>query len=112
MEIKKTLFLALFVLSLPAAGAAQTAEEVNEANNPLTPKITVNLQNQYVGSYYGLSDSDSNSVLVRGVLPHRLSGCRRYCALPYRSSHHRTRARQRVWATSICSISFCSKLEE
>jgi hypothetical protein len=44
MEIKKTLVLALFVLSLPAAAAAQTAEEVNEANNPLTPKITVNLQ--------------------------------------------------------------------
>jgi hypothetical protein len=50
MRIKKTLFLALFVLSLPAAGAAQTSEEVNEANNPLTPKITVNLQDQYVGS--------------------------------------------------------------
>jgi hypothetical protein len=62
----------LFALSRPVTGAAQTTEEVNEANNPLTPKITVNLQDQYMGSYYGLSDSDSNSVLVRGVLPHKL----------------------------------------
>jgi hypothetical protein len=74
MEIKKTLVLALFALSLPAAGAVQTTEEVNEANNPLTPKIAVNLQDQYVGSYYGLRDSDSNTGLIRGVLPHKLFG--------------------------------------
>jgi hypothetical protein len=66
--------LASLVLSLSANGATQTAQDVNEANNPLTPKITVNLQDQYVGSYYGLRDSDSNSFLVRGVLPHKLFG--------------------------------------
>jgi hypothetical protein len=74
MEIKKIMLRALLALSLTVDAAAQTAEEVNEANNPLTPKITVNLQDQYVGSYYGLRDSDSNSFLVRGVLPHRLFG--------------------------------------
>ena len=52
-------FLVLLVLSLPAIVPAQTSEEVNQANNPLTPLITFNLQDQYVGSYYGLSDSDS-----------------------------------------------------
>jgi hypothetical protein len=66
--------LVLFVLALPMRVAAQSSEEVNEANNPLTPKITVNLQDQYVGSYYGLRDSDSNSFLIRGVLPHKLFG--------------------------------------
>jgi hypothetical protein len=74
MEIKRIMLLAFFALTLPINAAAQTSEEVNEANNPLTPKITVNLQDQYVGSYYGLRDSDSNSFLVRGVLPHKLFG--------------------------------------
>jgi hypothetical protein len=96
MEIKRIMLLALFALSLAATVRAQTSEEVNEANNPLTPKITVNLQDQYVGSYYRLHDSDSNSFLVRGVLPHSYSVCRRSCAPPYRSSHHQTRARRRV----------------
>jgi hypothetical protein len=53
MKIKKIILLALLVISFPVKGTAQTAQEVNEANNPLTSKITVNLQNQYVGSYYG-----------------------------------------------------------
>ena len=47
---------------------------MNEANNPLTPKVTINLQYIYVTSYYGLPDSDSNTGLLRGVLPHRLFG--------------------------------------
>jgi hypothetical protein len=55
-------------------GVAQTSQEVNEANNPLTPKITGNLQDQYISSYHGLSDSDSNAILLRGVLPHKLFG--------------------------------------
>jgi hypothetical protein len=74
MRIQKILFLALLALGLTVRAAAQSSGEVNEANNPLTPKITVNLQDQYVGSYYGLGDSDSNSFLVRGVLPPKLFG--------------------------------------
>jgi hypothetical protein len=31
----------------------------------------VNLQDQYISSYYN-PDSDSNAILVRGVLPHKL----------------------------------------
>jgi hypothetical protein len=72
--MKKGILFALLVISFPAIGAAQTSEEVNEANNPLTPKITINLQDIYVTSYYGLPDSDSNTGLLRGVLPHRLFG--------------------------------------
>jgi hypothetical protein len=74
MGTKKAMLLALLVISFPAHGAAQTSQEVNEANNPLTPKITGNLQDQYVSSYHGLSDSDSNAILLRGVLPHKLFG--------------------------------------
>ena len=66
----------LLLLALPAraSGQAPSSDQVNEANNPLTPKITVNLQDQYVASYYGLDDSDSNALLLRGVLPHKLLG--------------------------------------
>jgi hypothetical protein len=74
VEIKKIMLLVLLLMCLPARGATQTAQEVNEANNPLTPKITINLQDQYVGSYHGLSDSDSNVFMIRSVLPHRLFG--------------------------------------
>lgn len=74
MKPKEAFVLATLALFTAAGAGAQTAQEVNEANNPLTPKITINLQDQYVGSYYGLRDSDSNSFLVRGVLPHKLFG--------------------------------------
>ena len=53
---------------------AQTAEEMNKANNPLTPSIGTNLQDQYVESYYGLDDADSNAMLLRGTMPHKLFG--------------------------------------
>lgn len=53
---------------------AQSAEEMNKANNPLTPSIGVNLQDQYVDSYYGPEDADSNTLMLRGTLPHRLFG--------------------------------------
>ena len=74
MHLKQIVCLTVLILGFPARGLPQTAQEMNEANNPLTPKITVNLQDQYVGSYHGLHDSDSNAFLVRGVLPHKLFG--------------------------------------
>jgi hypothetical protein len=74
MTIKNMVLLAWLVLGLPVIGVAQTSQEVNEANNPLTPKITINLQDIYVPSYYGLPDSDSNTGLLRGVIPQRLFG--------------------------------------
>src|SRR5687768_7858176 len=72
--MKKIMLLAWLAISLPVTVVAQTSQEVNEANNPLTPKITINLQDIYVPSYYGLPDSDSNTGLLRGVLPHKLFG--------------------------------------
>ena len=57
MRIQRMAFLAMLVLGFPGGHAANRAG-VNEANNPLTAKITVNLQDQHAGSYYGLRDSE------------------------------------------------------
>jgi hypothetical protein len=51
-----------------------SADAVNDANNPLTPAITVNFQDQYAPQIYGDPDADSNAFLLRGVIPHRLFG--------------------------------------
>lgn len=53
---------------------AQSNEEMNAANNPLQPSLALNLQDDYVGSYYNLDDADANSFLLRGAMPHRLFG--------------------------------------
>jgi hypothetical protein len=53
---------------------AQTAEEVNQANNPLTPKVTLNLQDQWAPRLYDAPGDFTNSVLFRGVVPHALGG--------------------------------------
>jgi hypothetical protein len=59
---------------LPLAAAAQSTDEMNASNNPLTPSIGANVQDSYVGRYYGLGDEDSNALLLRGTLPHKLFG--------------------------------------
>lgn len=66
--------VALMYGVLAQAAGAQSADDMNAANNPLTPTIGVNLQNAYVGSYFGPGDADSNAVLVRATLPHKLGG--------------------------------------
>ena len=58
---------------LPVAVLAQSADQVNEANNPLTPAITANLQDQWAPRLYD-SDGQTNAFLLRGVLPHLLGG--------------------------------------
>jgi len=77
MDIKSLGLVALLVTGLPVHGIAQsppTSEEVNKANHPLTPQLTINLQDQYVSSFFGLNDWDSNEALLRGALPHKLFG--------------------------------------
>jgi len=68
--------LCLGLVAWPAIAepAALTPDKVNEANNPLTPKITAVLQDVYVGSYFDLSGTRSNTLLVRGLLPFTLLG--------------------------------------
>ena len=69
------LLIAFVVLSHPAIGMAQkpSSDDVNKANNPLTPAITVNFQDQGAPQLYDL-DEGANSFLLRGVLPHKLGG--------------------------------------
>ena len=64
-----------FFLSFVAAATAQkpSSDDVNKANNPLTPAITVNFQDQGAPELYDL-DQGSNAFLIRGVLPHKLGG--------------------------------------
>jgi hypothetical protein len=66
-------FCAAACVVFPVAVLAQTSAQVNEANNPLTPAITVNLQDQWAPRLYD-SDNETNALLLRGVLPHLLGG--------------------------------------
>ncbi len=68
--------LFLYLLSASFAGAENSAssDDINKSNNPLTPAVGLNLQNYYTGSYYGLGDSDANTMLLRSTIPHKLFG--------------------------------------
>jgi hypothetical protein len=75
------LLLSLLALTLVAAlaeGSARAEDAggnaTNDANNPLTPKITVNLQDYYTPSFYGPFNSDANSLLPRGLIPMNVGG--------------------------------------
>jgi hypothetical protein len=75
IETLRVVVVALAVLSVRQAAVAQqqSTEDVNAANNPLTPKLTFNFQDQWAPDLYDL-DPGSNAVLLRGVLPHKLGG--------------------------------------
>jgi hypothetical protein len=64
--------LGLPLMVAPAASQEDNAQ--NEANNPLTPKITINLQDYYIPSFKGLPGRDANQFLVRGLIPHNIGG--------------------------------------
>lgn len=70
-----TLALALVTSCLCRSLAAQqqSAGDVNAANNPLTPTITFNAQDQWAPDLYDV-DPGSNAALLRGVIPHTLGG--------------------------------------
>jgi hypothetical protein len=57
-----------------AAPAAEPAEDPNAANNPLTPKITLNFHEYHTPQLEGVPDRDANSFLFRGVIPHKTFG--------------------------------------
>lgn len=68
--------LGLVVLGLigAAPAAAQDTSATNEANNPLTPKVTINFHNYYVPSLTDLDDRRANQFLLRGLVPHSAFG--------------------------------------
>jgi hypothetical protein len=75
MQRMHYLLAAVLATALPATGAAQkpSSTDVNKANNPLTPAITLNFQDQGEPRLYDI-DQGSNAFLMRGVLPHKLGG--------------------------------------
>lgn len=56
-----------------AQKSGTSSADVNKANNPLTPAITVNFQDQAEPVLYDLNQG-ANAFLFRGVLPHKLGG--------------------------------------
>jgi hypothetical protein len=66
-------------LILAGSASAQDAGDdvhasVNDANNPLTPKITINFQDYFVPSLKGIPDRQANQFLFRGLIPSDLFG--------------------------------------
>lgn len=53
----------------PGEAASAPAGDVNAANNPLTPKITINLQDYFAPSLNRLGDRQANQGLLRGLVP-------------------------------------------
>jgi hypothetical protein len=54
--------------------SSETAGDVNAANNPLTPKITLNLQDYFLPDLNRLDDRSANQFLLRGLIPSDLFG--------------------------------------
>lgn len=74
MALRPVSIVLLSGLAFAVAAHAQTShEDVNSANNPLTPKITISIHDQAAPDLYDL-EQGSNALLFRGVLPHRLGG--------------------------------------
>jgi hypothetical protein len=57
-----------------SAGSGGQGDATNSANNPLTAKVTVNLQDYYIPTFYGPLNSDANSLLLRGLIPMNVGG--------------------------------------
>ena len=64
-------FLIIFAISF--SSWAQSSDEVNSANNPLTPKAGLNFHDYITSSLYD-SDEDMNTFLLRGTMPAMLGG--------------------------------------
>lgn len=77
MQRRSEFVLAMTLFTIASISTAITqkpsADDVNKANNPLTPAITINFQDQGAPELYDL-DQGSNAFLMRGVLPHKLGG--------------------------------------
>ena len=72
----KTSAVVLLAALVPAVALAQGAstDDMNAANNPLTPTITVNFQDYWAPTLYDVDDAYTNSFLFRGLVPLKLGG--------------------------------------
>ncbi|MBY5868518.1 hypothetical protein HFN58_27535 [Rhizobium leguminosarum] len=76
MQLNFTRILAVLMLAVAAPAVAQEAHDsVNEANNPLTPKITINFHDYYIPSFIDTpGDPEANQFLLRGLIPSDMFG--------------------------------------
>ena len=58
----------VMLLGKTGLAAAQSAEEVAKANNPLAPIAAINFQNYAIPWMYGVDDPHANSLLLRPVI--------------------------------------------
>ncbi|MBW9091915.1 hypothetical protein JNB91_29530 [Rhizobium wenxiniae] len=66
---------ALLLLATTATATAQEHQDVNDANNPLTPKITINFHDYFIPSFIDTpGDPESNQFLLRGLVPSNMFG--------------------------------------
>lgn len=71
----KVAALGVTLAGLAVAANAQEHQDVNDANNPLTPKITLNLQDYYVPSFVDApGHPHANQFLLRGLVPSDMFG--------------------------------------
>ncbi|SFU22644.1 hypothetical protein SAMN05518861_13810 [Mesorhizobium sp. YR577] len=71
---RQVLFSMVFAMGIATSATAQEHEDVNAANNPLTPKITINLHDYYVPELTDLPNRYANQFLLRGLIPSDLFG--------------------------------------
>lgn len=74
LKRKLTSVTCLVAVILGGPLAAQEHEDINAANNPLTPKITINFHDYYVPELTDLPDRYANQFLLRGLIPSDLFG--------------------------------------
>ncbi|WP_426238350.1 hypothetical protein [Pararhizobium sp. DWP1-1-3] len=60
----------LAILCTSTTVLAQEHEDINAANNPLTPKITINFQDYFIPDFIDVpEDKHANQFLLRGLIP-------------------------------------------
>ncbi|WP_276119958.1 hypothetical protein [Pararhizobium qamdonense] len=75
MKLDRIVWAAFAGLCMVAAAAAQEHEDINAANNPLTPKITINFHNFYIPEFIDVpQDKHANQFLLRGLIPSDVFG--------------------------------------
>ena len=68
------LLFAICSVAFSSAANSQEHQAVNDANNPLTPKLTINFHDYYVPSLTDIPDRYANQFLLRGLIPSNLGG--------------------------------------
>jgi hypothetical protein len=75
MRLISSISLALVAACAGSASAQEEHGSVNDANNPLTPKITINIQDYFIPSFIDVpGDPHANQFLLRGLVPSDMFG--------------------------------------